>query len=46
MLGMLQESGAEIAALTDQLSRRSAERAGLQAQLRASNPPSGSRLRR
>jgi site-specific DNA recombinase len=28
------ESGAEIAALTDQLSRRSAERAGLQAQLR------------
>lgn len=28
------ESGAEIAALTDQLSRRTAERAGLQAQLR------------
>lgn len=28
------ESGAEIAALTDQLSKRSAERAGLQAQLR------------
>lgn len=31
------ESGAEIAALTDQLSKRSAERAGLQAQLRGEN---------
>ena len=31
------ESGAEIAALTDQLTRRSAERVGLQAQLRGEN---------
>lgn len=31
------ESGAEIAALTDQLTKRSAERAGLQAQLRGEN---------
>jgi site-specific DNA recombinase len=31
------ESGAEIAALTDQPSKRSAERAGIQAQLRGEN---------